>query len=221
MSVRGFMTMFKFTVPAALIAAFALSATAQATDDEVDAARSSNDSSSSERAKVSLNIGVELYLGANLSAGYQVNQDTALEAFVETGPLALFTPCGSGEKRIDGGFIAGARFRRFLGNSLNFAVAPYYRDIKIQCRYTNNGMVPRRVDGTSPAIGATRTIDDKNSLGVSASIGNRWHWQHFYLGAEWLGIGVDRSFRLVKESGVTVEENVMVMFLRLVLGASF
>jgi hypothetical protein len=189
--------MFRFTVAAALIAAFALFATAMATDEEIDTARSSDDSSSSERAKVAFNIGVELYLGANLSAGYQVNKGTALEAFVETGPLALFTPCAVGEKRIDGGFIAGARFRQFLGNSLNFTVAPYYRDIKIQCRFTNNGKRPRSVDGSFPAIGATRTIDDKNSLGVSASIGNRWQWQHFYLGAEWLGIGVDQSFRFL------------------------
>lgn len=218
-----------YAAPASLLLLFGLSSASLAndgrsseetSDDESDSSGSADDSSTAARAKVKFNIGAELYLGANLSAGYQVNRDTAIEVFAESPPLSVFTPCGPGETTIDGGYVGGARFRRYLGNSVNFTVSPYYRKAKTQCRWRGSSSA-HRTDGPDPAVGTTRTIDDQNSLGLSTSIGNRWQWRHFYLGAEWLGLGLDESFKFLNHAETRDESKAKVIFLRFVLGASF
>ncbi len=146
-----------------------------------------------EDSPIEWTVGAELYLGLSLTAGWRINDKWAAEIFGETARATLFVPCGGGDK----GYHAGWRMRRFIGDSLNFNIANFIRDEHYDC------------------------IPHTRSLGVSASFGNRWELNNFYLGMEWLGLGIDRSFSFMNQKGVPEQNQPKLILLRFAVGTQF
>jgi hypothetical protein len=177
-----------------------------------------DESSSSARSQIAYSAGVELYLGVSLAGSYQINRDTAAELFWETRPLDFWSGCAVGESAKSSGYLTGARLRRYFGNSFNVTLGPYVRRDETHCEWTGRNATPRGESAT-PAVGSSRLLTDRRGLGITASVGNRWQWRRFYLGAEWLGLGLDRTMSPSGSEGSN-ELHARLMLLRLVMGAS-
>ena len=72
-------------------------------------------------------------------------------------------------------FVAGVQLKHFFGNTFYAAPEVYYLNF-----YDNH-------EGQS----ATRSDDQVRSIGLGLRIGNQWQWNHFTIGCDWLGAGVN------------------------------
>lgn len=87
-------------------------------------------------------------------------------------------------------FNFGLQYKYFTGNSFYFAAEVYYLNYESVNFFQQN--------------------KDFNALGLGLRLGNQWHWQHFTLGVDWLGIGRNLIFwrkdngALAKSPTVTV-----------------
>ncbi|MBM4251064.1 MAG: hypothetical protein FJ146_03765 [Deltaproteobacteria bacterium] len=170
------------------------------------------DESAEARQSTKYHIGVELYSGSNLSLGYQLSRDLSVELYTESPPQSTSVNIGPhpceliNGPYIDDGFIRGGRIRWFLTNDFNVAFSPYYRKYETTCTASDG------VSKYSPG--------DKTSYGLSASVGSRWQWRHFYAGAEWLGLGLERGDPKWRDGRFKSDPYSRLIYLRLVLGAS-
>lgn len=169
-----------------------------------------------KKHRPSFNLGLEVFLGASFTLGYQFKYEQSYEAYLETQPLrssscggSIFTnPSISTANR--NGWITGLRWRRFIGESFNIALGPYFRREFLSCYSLNNDN-----NDHNEFI----EIDDYN-LGISVSVGHRWRWDNFYLGFEWIGGGYDFSLPRLSSSKANKSFSYRLILLRFALGVS-
>ncbi len=119
-------------------------------------------------------LGGEIFNGYGFTAGRYLTDRLALEGTIEkTEPFSIFQSCAPDDELIhqdEAVVIAG---RAFLGNSFNVKAGMYYQALTLYCR-----LAP---------------VDPIRAVGLQLSLGNRWLFDWFYFGVDWLGFGVGRE----------------------------
>ena len=144
-------------------------------------------------------IGIGAGLIAGLNAGYYVEPDLILGAKIENHTVSLnilgMDLYKANTKR------AGVFGKYFFGKSF----------------YLDGGLVGNIAEYTANGVG----LDSSNGLfeirqyekwhhgGIDLAIGNQWHWDHFTLGADWIGLYQPLVKQQVKDENDSPSEEYM------------
>ncbi len=178
------MKSYTFLVSLALLvnSQIALSKTTQEPDQTKNDNTNQPKSSKENRKQITANFGTELSYGYNFVAGYHFLPDLIAEIWFEKDLQGT-----SGCRRFDiqNTNYFGIRSRYFFGNSFNISAFSYYVRSKYNCvSFT-------WADGPKEPYEILRN-QNYASLGAGFSLGNRWQWDNFYLGGEWIGLGIEK-----------------------------
>lgn len=123
------------------------------------------------RADLAAEVGVVVLPSMGFSLGGYLGPNDVLEGAAAFGVIDL------GIVRAESSLL-DLRYKRFWANSF----------------YTNLSAGMRTVRATSPlldALSGRKAFEAKASdFAIGISIGNRWQWQHFLIGCDWLGVHV-------------------------------
>lgn len=129
-------------------------------------------------------IGAEVFNGFSLSGGVQYQGRLAIESSIEkTEPLTLFAPCSEGDDYVHRDLAAVFAGRIFFGGSFNLKAGAYARSLSDHCRSEEKG--------------------EMRSVGLQVSIGNRWVFERFYIGGDWIGAGIGTEVQTTESNRST------------------
>jgi hypothetical protein len=134
---------------------------------------------------------MQLYFGYEFDLGYQLTENQDLELWYDKNAyIPLFYGCNGSEGHES--FYTGLRYRLFLGNSFNISGLAYYDRRKEFCDLT---FVDSTLGKKPTAVHNDVNDYDEHGFGLGFSLGNRWQFPHFYIGGEWIGIGLSQPFK--------------------------
>jgi hypothetical protein len=127
-------------------------------------------------AVVELGFGAALTIGTGGAVGYYLTPNSLLElSYVAGSSDYLFIAIESA--------LAELRWKKFWGNSFYTNLGLGYRDIGLKADLDLFN---------DPGSKINRTLGAQ-SLGVNLALGNRWQWENFTIGCDWLGLFVPIS----------------------------
>jgi hypothetical protein len=131
---------------------------------------SSSDNRNNANFDLAVEVGFAPLPGVGLIAGGYLTSDDLIEASAQIGELNLL-----GLLLIKSELYE-LRYKRFWGNSF----------------YTNIGPGLRTFRVSSPLVDALTKSEsfeaEDSDIVLGLSVGNRWQWQHFLIGCDWIGV---------------------------------
>lgn len=135
-----------------------------------------------------IGVATPLTAGQAVTAGMYLGPDSLVEVNAAFAHASSERSSRYGEKETSDDFktyrdgrasLFSARYKRFAGNS-------FYWHAGAGLRTTTASMLvaPRLLPEEKTKVASV----DASDFGGVGGIGNAWHWQHFYLGCDWVGL---------------------------------